>query len=51
MIDFACGHGLAGLLFAAAEREVEKVLLVDVRKPASFTHLLQAVCQVSAEPC
>lgn len=42
--DLCCGHGLTGLLFGAFERRVERVLLVDKRKPESFARVLDAVC-------
>lgn len=43
VVDLACGHGLTGLLFAAYEPAVERVLLVDTRRPQSFDKLLGAV--------
>lgn len=44
--DLCCGHGLTGLLFALCERKVERVLLVDRRRPDNFRGVLEAVCQV-----
>jgi hypothetical protein len=43
MADLCCGHGLTGVLFAAFERRVERVLLVDRRRTASFDTVLEAV--------
>ena len=47
MLDLACGHGLAGLLFAALERTVEKVVLVDARRPACFDAIFEAVVRAA----
>ena len=47
VIDLACGHGLVGLLFACLERSVEKVVLVDKRRPASFDVLVPALARVA----
>ena len=45
--DLCCGHGLAGLLFAIFEREVERVHLVDRERPASADLILQAAADVA----
>jgi hypothetical protein len=47
VIDLACGHGLCGLLFAALERDVVGVALVDARRPNSFDAILAAVTDVA----
>ena len=46
MADLACGHGLTGILFALLERTVERVLLVDTRRPDSFDRILAAAASV-----
>ncbi len=43
MADLCCGHGLTGVLFAAFERRVDRVTLVDRRRTASFDTVLDAV--------
>ena len=45
--DLCCGHGLAGILFAIFEREVERVLLVDRERPASADLILKAADDVA----
>lgn len=45
--DLCCGHGLTGVLFAAFERRVERVDLVDRRIPASAERVLEAVRRVA----
>lgn len=46
--DLCCGHGLVGLLFAVFEhRLVERVLLLDQRKPASAARIYAAALQVA----
>ena len=45
--DLCCGHGLAGILFAVFEREVERVLLVDRERPASADLILKAAADVA----
>ena len=45
--DLCCGHGLTGLLFAAFERDVEHVTLIDYRKPKSYEVLLEAISEVA----
>jgi hypothetical protein len=46
VVDLCCGHGLAGLLFAFFERSVERVLLIDERRPPSFAAVWDAVTEV-----
>lgn len=43
VVDACCGHGLGGLVFAAMEREVERVVLVDRTRPPSAEATLEAV--------
>lgn len=43
MADLCCGHGLTGLLFAAVERRVEEVVLVDRQKPPKADLIVEAV--------
>ncbi len=43
MVDLCCGHGLTGMLFAIFEREVEKVVLWDKRKPELSDQLLKTL--------
>lgn len=45
--DMCCGHGLTGLLFAAFERSVEQVTLIDTRQPDSYAVLLKAFDEVA----
>jgi len=45
--DLCCGHGLAGVLFALMEREVERVLLVDRTRPPSADVVLDAAAAVA----
>lgn len=45
--DLCAGHGLTGILFATFERGVERVTLVDKRKPKSHQKVLDAVCDVA----
>lgn len=50
--DLCCGHGLVGILFAMFERDVERVWLIDRKRPASFDLVLaaaQAVAPWTAE--
>lgn len=47
MVDLCCGHGLAGLLFAAVERKVQEVLLCDRRRPDSYEHVWRAMVKVA----
>ncbi len=44
--DLCCGHGLTGLLFALFERRVERVTLIDRRRPESHDAILEAVCAI-----
>ncbi len=44
--DLCCGHGLVGMLFGLMEREVEEVLLVDLKFPDSSQKLEEALCAV-----
>lgn len=46
LVDMCCGHGLAGMLFALLDREVERVTLLDKRRPASFAAVYDAVVEV-----
>ena len=46
--DLCCGHGLVGILFALFERSVERVLLVDRRRPPSYDRLV--ACAASVGP-
>ena len=48
MFDLACGHGLTGLLFAAFEPSVERVVLVDTRRPKSYDNIIAAFDEVFA---
>jgi len=43
MVDLACGHGLAGLLFACLEPQVEKVVLLDARPPKSYKQIVASL--------
>lgn len=45
--DLCCGHGLAGIVFAALERQVHHVLLVDRKEPESANRLLQAATDIA----
>ncbi len=47
VVDLCCGHGLAGILFAAIERRTEKVLLCDRRKPDHFENVWRATTRVA----
>lgn len=47
MVDLCAGHGLTGVLFAAFERSVERVFLVDLVKPPSHARLMEAVGAVA----
>ena len=46
--DLCCGHGLTGALFAL-EKQVERVLLLDRRRPDSFATIVDALCEVAPE--
>lgn len=45
--DLCCGHGLTGMLFAVFERRVQRVTLVDRKRPESHTAVRDAVCAVA----
>jgi len=45
--DLFCGHGLTGLIFAMAEKSVERVILVDKRRPPSFTKMHDIICELA----
>ena len=47
VVDLCSGHGLAGILFAAYERRVERVLLCDRRRPLHFADVLRACLRVA----
>jgi len=47
VVDLCAGHGLTGMVFAAFERSVEEVWLVDKRKPDSVAVILDAVASVA----
>lgn len=47
MVDLCAGHGLAGLIFALCEPTVERVELVDKRKPASFDRIWRAFVEIA----
>jgi len=45
--DLCCGHGLTGMLFAVFEPRVERVTLVDCRRPKSHRTVIEAVAAVA----
>ncbi len=47
MADLCCGHGLTGLLFAASEREVKEVILLDRAKPPKADLIVEAVVEAA----
>lgn len=47
LVDLAAGHGLMGLLFGAFEPTVQRVVLVDRRRPPSYQAVLEAACEVA----
>lgn len=47
MADLCCGHGLTGIVFAAFERQVTRVVLLDQREPDSAARLLAAASEVT----
>lgn len=47
MADLCCGHGLTGLIFAAIERSVEEVTLLDHKPPARSRLVLEAVLEAA----
>ena len=44
VVDLCCGHGLTGMLFGLLERRVERVTLVDQRRPDSHGAVFAALC-------
>lgn len=47
MVDLCAGHGLSGLIFALCEPTVERVELVDQRRPASFDRIWKAFVDIA----
>lgn len=47
LADLCCGHGLTGMLFAAAERQVEEVILLDRAAHPNQQLTLEAVAEVA----
>lgn len=47
MVDLCAGHGLSGLIFALCEPTVERVELVDHRRPASFDRIWKAFVDIA----
>jgi hypothetical protein len=47
LADMCCGHGLTGILFAVFERKIDRVFLVDLKKPQSFKIIYRAVESVA----
>lgn len=45
--DLCCGHGLTGLLFAAIERRVERVTLLDRGAPPKAGLVLEAIVEAA----
>jgi len=45
--DLCSGHGLAGILYAVAERGTQEVLLLDKRRPQSFEAVWRAALRVA----
>ena len=45
--DLCCGHGLTGLLFAAIERRVERVTLLDRGAPPKAGLVLEAILEAA----
>ncbi len=45
--DLCCGHGLTGLIFAAVERSVEQVVLLDYKKPPKADLVVEAVVEAA----
>lgn len=43
VVDLCAGHGLTGMLFAVFQRETERVVLCDRRRPDAFERVLRAV--------
>lgn len=47
MVDLCSGHGLVGILFAAFERKVERVRLIDRRRPQRFENIWRAAVRAA----
>lgn len=47
VVDLCSGHGLAGILFGAFERRVQRVILCDRRKPEHFAHVWRATTKAA----
>lgn len=47
MVDLCAGHGLAGMVFALCEPMVQRVELVDHRKPATFDRIWEAFVSIA----
>ncbi len=45
--DLCCGHGLTGVLFAVFEPRVERVILIDQQRPASYDKIIKAIDSVT----
>lgn len=45
--DLCCGHGLTGLLFAAIERKVERVTLLDRNAPPKAHLVVEAIVEAA----
>ncbi len=47
VVDLCAGHGLTGILFALFERSVDRVLLVDRRRPDTHEVIMEAAQEVA----
>lgn len=47
MIDLCAGHGLLGVVFAAFERSVERVVLIDRATPKNHERVMAAMAEVA----
>lgn len=47
IVDLCCGHGLTGILFGIFERDVDTVILVDRKRPATHERLMDAARSVA----
>lgn len=47
MADLCCGHGLVGVIFAMFERQVQRVVLLDRKRPDSHDLVLNAARAVA----
>ena len=47
VVDLCCGHGLVGMLYGIHHRDVERVRLVDRRRPESVDRILAALDPVA----